>query len=763
MKQSKAWRVRGRSRRHHGMAGLLLILGLAGFFSGFIKGSLAQEEPRTPVQSKLNEVVVVTATRSDKKIEESPGSASVITMNDIANRSVNTIDQAINTIPGVFNRRGKGLMDTQSTITLRGFPSQQRTLILMDGVPLNDSYTGAVQFGGLSTGNVERIEVVKGPFSSLYGGNAMGGVVNIITRMPEGRQIILSGGFGTGLGNHQAMNDLSRGYFSYGETIRGKLGILMSYGYSRTNGFANDLNAQSSQPPAGITGYSETTDTQGNKRFILGNKGDNTWEDHDFSIKTNYRVSDSTQFGFSLVTTGYKYGTDEPHSYLRDAAGDPLYSYTSGKTTVRESSFLSGSGNKRQDIYSLFFDTKIGRAQVKSSVSHLNVHKNWYTTPGSTTATTIGGGPGTVAETPVDKTTGSVQFTFAVLDRHFLTAGADLTGSSAQTREYALTNWRDERSRSSMTYAARGKSLTSGFYLQDEILLRNDLTAYLGVRGDYWRTYDGYANQADTAGYPAYYAERDAFSLSPKAALVYRLSHTTTLKSSIGKAFRPPTVYELYRTWSYSSGTVYRGNPDLAPETAISWDAAIDQDLWRGARFSGAYFENRLSNLIYRRTDPANSKINEYVNAGKAKGRGVELELSQWLTPALKIFANGTFNSAKVTENHSKPSTEGKLLTFLPRWTGNGGAEFERGRLTATLVGRYVSKLYTHDENKDVVTNVPGSYDPYFTADAKIIYRISRLLAFSLSVENILDRDYFYSYLAPRRSFFAEILVNWLN
>ena len=219
-------------------------------------------------------------------------------------------------------------------------------------------------------------------------------------------------------------------------------------------------------------------------------------------------------------------------------------------------------------------------------------------------------------------------------------------------------------------------------------------------------------------------------------------------------------MYELYRTWSYSSGTVYRGNPDLAPETAVSWDTAIDQDLWRGARFSGAYFENRMSNLIYRRTDPANPKINEYVNAGRAKGRGVELELSQWLTPELKLFANGTFNNAKVTENTSKLSTEGKYLTFLPRWTGNGGAEFERGRLTATFVGRYVSKLYTHDENKDIVTNVPGSYDPYFTADAKMIFRISRLLAFSLSVENILDRDYFYSYLAPRRSFFAEILVN---
>ena len=143
------------------------------------RNSIAQENPpKAPIKSQINEVVVVTATRSDKKVEDSPSSTAVINQDDIIDRDVSTIDQAINIIPGVFNRRGKGVMDTQSTITLRGFPSQQRTLIMLDGIPLNDSYQGAVQFGGLATANVERIEVVKGPFSSLYGGNAMGGVVN---------------------------------------------------------------------------------------------------------------------------------------------------------------------------------------------------------------------------------------------------------------------------------------------------------------------------------------------------------------------------------------------------------------------------------------------------------------------------------------------------------------------------------------------------------------------------------------------------------
>jgi len=727
----------------------------AAFLLGLRPDSVAQN------LTELNEIVVVTATRSDKKLEDSPGSAAVISLDEMMGRPISTIDQAINTIPGVFNRRGKGVMDTQSTITLRGFPGQQRTLVLLDGMPLNDSYLGAVQFGGLAVGNVEKIEVVKGPFSSLYGGNAMGGVVNIVTRMPETREIIMRGSFGSGLGNNQAMNDLARGYFSYSENFSNRFRILVSYGHNRTNGFATDLNSQSLQPPDGITGYRETTDTQGNRRFIVGDRGDNFWDDHDFNLKASWKITDVSRIGFSFLRSAYRYGVDSPHTYLGNAAGDPVFSYTSGSSTVRESSFLSGAGNRRQDIYSLSFDTVVGRAQMKSMVSFLGVGNNWYTTPGSTAATTAAGGPGTLAETPLHRTTGSIQFMFPVFSRHIVTFGGDLTRSVASTREYGLADWRDENSRNRMTYEAGGKSLTTGLFAQDELLIRKDLTAYIGVRGDFWQTFDGRANQDGVEGYPASYAARKAFSLSPKAAIVYRLSPVTTLRSSIGRVFRAPTIYELYRTWSYSSGTVYRANPDLKPEVAISWDAGIDRRLWKGADASLAYFENRMSNLVYRRTDPVAPKINEYVNAGKAVGRGVEMELSQRLAPDLRLFLNATFNNARITENESKPSTEGRFLAFLPRWTSNGGAEFEGGRIRATLTGRYVGKIYSHDENRDVVTGVPGSFDPYFTADAKVTYRIGRLFALSLSVENILDREYFYSYLAPRRSAFAEILVAW--
>ena len=156
-------------------------------------------EEKTTVQTKDEtklEEIVVTATRTEKDIESAPGDVHVVTKKDIEKRNIKTIDESLNTTPGVFNRRGKGLMDTLANISLRGIPGANRTLIMRDGIPLNSAYTGDVTWG-MSSDDVERIEIVEGPFSSLYGGYAMGGVVNIITKMPEQREFTLKSGYGT--------------------------------------------------------------------------------------------------------------------------------------------------------------------------------------------------------------------------------------------------------------------------------------------------------------------------------------------------------------------------------------------------------------------------------------------------------------------------------------------------------------------------------------------------------------------------------------
>ncbi|KAF0120668.1 MAG: iron complex outermembrane recepter protein [bacterium] len=345
------------------------------------------------------------------------------------------------------------------------------------------------------------------------------------------------------------------------------------------------------------------------------------------------------------------------------------------------------------------------------------------------------------------------------MERHLLTFGGSFRHGWADTTEHNLTNWKDEESKTDITYQSWGKDRTYALFAQDEIMILDNLTTYLGFRQDWWKTYDGYANQIGTAGYPKQYASRDVSSFNPKAALVYNPLEKTTLKTSVGKAFRPPAVYELYKTWTTTTGITYAGNPDLKPETTTSWDVGIEQGLWKGAKAGLTYFENYLEDLIYSKT--VSSTYYDKINVGKAKGKGVELEVEQRLNKGLRLFANFTYNDAEVKENKVKPETVGKALTDLPERMFNIGGDFEKGPFSANLTGRYVSKRYFNDENKDTVNRVHGSYDPYFIAEAKVSYRVTEFATLSLSMDNIFDRYYFSYYQAPGRSWFSELTIKF--
>jgi iron complex outermembrane receptor protein len=709
--------------------------------------SQAQEEGTV----KLGEIVV-SATRGEKDISDVPASVDVVNREEIGKRSIFNVDQSLNALPGLFDRRGKGMMDVQSSISLRGIPDQKRTLILLDGMPLNNAYTGDVQWGSLNPENVEKIEVVKGPSSSLYGGNAMGGVVNIVTRMPEKREFTLKTGYGSSWSRGEALDDLQKYYLSYGDNIKDKLSLFLSYGWKGTNGYPTDLDVQSSRPPAGITGWSPTTNNQGNPRYLIGDKGDNRWWDDSLNLKAGYAFSKESKLDLSFLRTQYKYVYEDPHTFLKDAAGNPVFSYG----TVRESSFLSGLGYSEQNIYNASFQTEVSVVKAKVSLG-LAHQEPWYITPDSTA--TRNGGPGTLAETSGENYYGDIQFEVPIWERQIFTFGGSFRHAWADTQEHRVSYWKDENSRTSLTYQSRGTDRTLALFVQDEIRILENLTAYLGFRQDWWETHDGFANSVGAAGFPETFDSRNASSFNPKAALVYKPFERTTVRASGGKAFRAPTVYELYRTWVSSSGVTYAGNPDLKPETTVSWDIGCEQGLWKGAKIKGSYFENYLSDLIYRNSITPTFLQNS--NVGEATVKGVEIEAEQRFGSWLRVFGSFTWNDSKVTENDAKPEIVGKRLTFMPQWLYSLGLDFTKGPVSANLIGRYVSKVYQNDQNLDTVDKVYGSYDPYFLADAKISYKFVKFATVSLSVNNIFDKDYFSYYKAPGRSWFGELTLQY--
>ncbi|MGC9003819.1 MAG: TonB-dependent receptor [bacterium] len=691
--------------------------------------------------------VVVTATKEPINRLEAPSLVSVVTDKDIEKKNLQTVDQAVANLLGVYNRRGKGILDTLASVSLQGLPKQERTLVILNGVPINDPYMAGVRlFQELQPEDIEKIEVARGPFSSLYGGYAMGGVMNIFTKLPEKRIFRFKFGYGSSWESRQALDNLRNYYLSYGDKLSDKLRVFLSYGKHSTDGYPSGLNVQSQMPPAGITGWSSTTDPNGKPRYIIGNRGNNWMNNKSFNFTSLYNLSERAQLLFTSIQGKFNYGYGKPETYLRDANGNPVWEY--GK--IKVGSFLDGPGGYGGKVNGITY-TYEGRGRMKISLGEFNSGDNWYIQPDSSKAT-LQGGPGKLSQTNAGSQYLDFQWSFPTTSLHNWLIGLSFTRADSDTKEYSLNNWQDRDSIYGLTYQSRGKDRSYAIYAQDMLPLKSNVLLYLGVRGEWWRTYDGYVNQVGTQGYPKVYPASSQFSLSPKIAIVTKLTDTASLKASIGKAFRAPTLYELYRTWTSAlSGITYAGNPNLKPEKVTAIDLTY-QRLIGGGEFCLSLFRNDLSDMIY--LQKISDKLSQYANAGRGISEGIGFEWRKRFISKNEFFLNLTLLKSEITENTAKPSIVGKKFTYLPHKLFNIGFIGERGKATYSLIGQYVGKVYGDDENKDVVNNVYGSYDPYFLVNFKSTFRLSPKSSISLAIDNLFNSDYYYFYKTPGREWF---------
>ena len=129
--------------------------------------------------------MVVTATRTEKKIIDVPASVEVITAKDIEKSGAAYVDDALKKVTGIAVSRTGGLANSKPVVTLRGVKSGSDVLVLVDGQPMVNAYSGTVNWNDIPVESIEKIEVVKGPGSAIYGSNAMAGVINITTKDSE--------------------------------------------------------------------------------------------------------------------------------------------------------------------------------------------------------------------------------------------------------------------------------------------------------------------------------------------------------------------------------------------------------------------------------------------------------------------------------------------------------------------------------------------------------------------------------------------------
>lgn len=718
----------------------------------------------------IRESVTVTATRGETTVENSPVSTSVVTLQENRIRNIQTLDQSLNLIEGVYAFRTKGPADTNTRVLMRGFNGQNRTLVLLDGQPVNDAYTGEVAWTSLPINEVDRIEVARGAFSSLYGGNALGGVINILTRPIERRELELSGQYGA----YDSTNYSAR----YSDRFFDKLGASIGYQRLQTGGFnTRPIQASAATGTGGtlVTGVIPNLTTGGARIYDIGRAGDNWYNQHAGRIKLDLAATSATQISFQYIGQFSAYGYDNYASFLRDANGNvvdrgPALFNDNGVTrrlNFTPGSFTPGPGQARSTFLNGSVLHKFGaNTFLKLSAGAYDQPDNTSRTPTTATATQSSG-PGSISYRASRNYYGNAQFNWQPgfwSGRNGFVFGAESRQERSANDEFALTNWQVKQSVANQTYSSFGQTFNQAFYAQDQLRLRDNITVVAGLRYDYWRAYDGFFNGYTAATPLAKYPNRTSHAVTGKVAAAYQPIAGLTLRASVGNAFRNPTVLELYRSFRLSSGTLFLANPALEPERLFSYEFGVRKQFGQSTELEATYYRNQITNLIYRKTAfelDATGATRLNVNAGAGTTNGVEVAARQRLLKGLQLRASYTYTDAIISRNPALVTTEGKRVPNIPAQMVTGSLLGAWKRFTGSLNARYVGTSFSTDINSDTTKGVYGSYSPFFTLDASAGFAVRRGVDLFVSAENLLDRQYYLFYLNPGRAVYGGVRLRW--
>lgn len=712
----------------------------------------------------LREEVVVTATRTATETSTLPAAVSVVSSRVIESRNVNRISDALTQVPGLFlgaPANGQVYAGTGAGgFSLRGL-NQQRTLVLLDGQPLQDASGGNTNFRIAFMPEVSRIEVVPGAFSSLYGSSAIGGVINIITKQPDRRSA--TGSVKKGFGDAAATSE----NLYYQERL-GRLGLAGGAGYDDHRSYITEFVTRS--PVAGapgtlVTGATATTTREGVPAFIVGDKNRSPWKEQHATVRATFAATPTTRltggFGYSDSKTSYT----RFNTYLRDANGQPVSSGTLGidgqRVTLAESNFVTAAPlgeSSRRGYGSL--DTLVS-SRVPVSVSLARITRG-LTNVSVAATSTWNAGPGTHSDSPNSNTDGSVVATWPVLKG--LVTGFSVHRDHLERRTYTLASWRDTSTRTGVSNGASGGARTTSAFGQQQLALGAGTTVYLGARVDRWSTEGTYFQNtapATTIAYP----ERSVTSFSPKVSLVSLPVPALTLRASFGRSFRAPTNIDLYSTTvipASQSSTGFlttQADPTMTPERGTGAEVGVEWRVTRRHKLTATYYDTHLTDLIY--TKNVTNALTQRINAGAAVVRGVEVSgearVTQWAT----LSAHASRIGSEITENEADPLSVGKRLTTSPRALAGLDLLTQAGRWTGVLTLSHVGQAFVLAQNTDVLQGVPGSTDAYTVMNGKVGYRVVRALTASVAANNLTDRVYNQFYRMPGRNATVELTVSF--
>jgi iron complex outermembrane receptor protein len=752
----------GRFQIHEPPPGPLVVDVIA---AGFQRYTRAVDAPslgdvRLDIATFSESLTVSIGTRGPMEIGKSPVSTSLVTREEMERRNVHQVDRALTLTEGINGARARGPGDNDFNVGLRGFSGMggsYRTLILLDGQPLNNSYIGSVNWATLAASEIDRIEVARGPFSSLYGGNAMGGVVNLVTRPITARAIEVTGQYG---------NRDTRTYAVHiGDRFFDRLGLSFGVSGFQTDGYASQevLRPASTTAVGGVpvTGVTRWATPTGGVTYQVGSQGRNWFEHRAYRLRGEYTVSPRMFVTAHYMRQWREGGYSSYSPSVRDAAGNAVDSGTVSfvddgvvrRLTVAPSNFIGIPTGQASNIYQVqVMATPTAAWSLRAAGGLHDSPHEWYVVPGA--SATLVGGAGSYTDTSSRALYGSVQATRGVLGGS-LTVGGESRFDKARSATQPIPDYQSREQGGAFDTQAFGRTANHAVYVQDQRTFLNRLNVVAGGRLDFWRTYEG-GGQAG-AGLPVVrHGDRSAVAVTGKIAAAYALPGDWQIRGSIGNAFRNPTIYEMYRD-SFFFGSFLRGNPNARAERLTAYEGGINHAFRGGHSLNATVFENRIADLIYRTADPADPATRRLANAAQARGRGLEVAARQQLASWLQLRQFYTYTSTVITRNPDVPETVGRQAPFLPRHTAGYQATAVVKRFDLSWDGRYVGEMYSSGANNDVTKGVPGGYDAFFEMGLAGTYKATSTMSVLVSVDNALDRQYHLYYLAQGRSVFAGV------
>jgi iron complex outermembrane receptor protein len=744
---------------------------------------------------RLPSVVVVSTTQPTSLPTQIPTTMEGIDRLQIE-QTINATDSedALKYFPSLLVRKRYAGDYNHAILSSRasGTGNSARSMVYGDGILLSNYLGNGVgglsyvpRWGLVTPEEIDRVDVMYGPFSAAYPGNSMGAVVDYVTRMP------------TAFEGHVAIGYIVQPFdlYSTQATYRGwqtsaSLGSRQGewswwINVNRTDSqgqplsFATRLLSAGALSASGtpVTGAVLAFNNANQPWYVLGTGTQyHTVQDH-AKLKLAYDFSPTLRATYTLgIWQNDASGNSQ--SYLRNASGQTVYggpinlnglAFT-GTQALNGGDFPLTQVNSVHAIHGLtvrsntqgLWDWEAAASLYTYNTDTLRQNAASNTLPGAAS-----GGSGTIANGA-----GSGWNTLALRGtwRPEGIRGEHIVDVGVQQYAYQLRyltsqtsgSWIDGPAAATVSNV-QGDTVLRALWGQDTWAFAPRWKTVLGARLENWQASNG--STSFSAISSLNYPTRNEQFVSPKAAISNQITDDTLIKGSVGRAVRFPTPAELYGATS-TTNSLYLNDPNLAPEKAWTGELTLEKLIGAGT-VRLTWFAEQVTDALYSQTvydSAANKNITRVQNVGRIVTNGLELVYGGTDIGISGLDLNGsvTYADSVIRENNgfvtTPGDTVGKRQPNIPRWRATVLGNYRFTEAFSTSLGvRYSGQQYRTLNNIDVNGYTYQGVSPFVTADVRALWRINKTFTASIGIDNLNSYQYWNFHPYPQRTYMATL------